>query len=104
MYEDCEECGGSGRVEAWCESCAGTGSSRSYIDAACYWCNGRGDAEPRPCESCASRMRIEALRARIMREELIFGPKLEERLKMELDALAERRVEQASRWNVGGDI
>lgn len=102
MYEDCEDCGGSGLVEAWCESCAGTGSCRSYIDTACYWCNGRGDAAPRPCEACASRMRIDALRARLMREDLLFGAKLEERLKKELDARAERV--EAGRWNIGGDI
>lgn len=102
MFEDCEECNGTGEGLIMCSWCNGTGDSLPRHEGACHVCRGRGETLAR-CGACAKRMKIATLRSRIARERGLCGPMLEAQLDAELKA-AEAEDERSPRWNVGGDI
>lgn len=83
VYQDCQDCNGTGRVARLCAHCNGTGEARAG-EAACFYCAGWGEIES-VCEACALRMRRDTLRSRIVREELRTpdAEELRERLRAE---------------------
>lgn len=101
MFEDCEICGGSGLVELLCEWCNGTGDQLPRHEGACHVCRGSG-VKTGCCGPCSERMKVATLRSQIARNEGVFGPLLEERVKAELGA--EEAEATLSRWNLSGDI